>query len=235
MKRILFSLFCSINIFAMEIDKENLFVPHKLGSLSVIKKDRGFSVLKDGQEHKVASYNTDKMLNKMNSKQLTAFLANNGGHIDVNQLSDDEYTLKAKAHGKGGGPILAAAGYWGVKVLGYGVPATAAVATIVASAPVVAGTAAGGAIATATTTTVAGVSGTIAAGTATLVGTATTGGSIAVGAVSAGIVEAVGVSTVATTAGAVFTAAGSTATGYIAAVEGTASLVAAALLAVPFL
>ena len=121
MKRILFSLFCSINIFAMEISKENLFVPHKLGALSVVKKDRGFSVLKDGQEHKVASYNTDEMLNKMNSKQLAAFLANNGGRIDVNQLSDDEYTLKAKVHGKGGGFLTGLAFYGTVKAIGYGV------------------------------------------------------------------------------------------------------------------
>ena len=98
-----------------------------LGSLSVIKKDRGFSVLKDGQEHKVAYYNTDEMLNKMNTKQLAAFLANNGGRIDVNQLSDDEYTLKAKVHGKGGGPLTACVFYWGTKAVAYGGLAVGAV------------------------------------------------------------------------------------------------------------
>ena len=157
-----------INIFAMEIDKENLFVPHKLGSLSVIKKDKGFSVLKDGQEHKVASYNTDKMLNKMNSKQLAAFLANNGGRIDVNQLSDDEYTLKAKVHGKGGGWLLGVAGAWAVRAVGYGVPiaigATATAAASTAVAPVI----------IVSSTSVAAASGAVGAMTATQAAAATT-------------------------------------------------------------
>ena len=60
------------------------------------------------------------MLNKMNAKQLAVFLADNGGRIDVNQLSDDEYTLKAKVHGKGGGIILGQIMYWGTKTLAYG-------------------------------------------------------------------------------------------------------------------
>ena len=63
------------------------------------------------------------MLNKMNAKQLAVFLADNGGRIDVNQLSDDEYTLKAKVHGKGGGYWVGQAFAWIVRGIGYGVPA----------------------------------------------------------------------------------------------------------------
>jgi len=122
-KHLLSLVLLSVPVLAMEsalvIPQENLFVPCKLGALSVAKKKAGFSVLKDGNEYHVANYNTDPLLKKANSQQLTALLANNGAHINVIQLSDDEYKLSAHVHGKGGGPVLGAICYWGTKGIAY--------------------------------------------------------------------------------------------------------------------
>jgi hypothetical protein len=169
-KHLLSLVLLSVPVLAMDgslvIPQENLFVPCKLGALSVAKKKSGFSVLKDGNEYHVANYNTDPLLKKANSQQLTALLANNGAHINVIKLSDGEYKLSSQIHGKGGGPLFALIGGTLVRVVCYSAPPVIVLTTAPASATVLAASATGGGAAMA--------AGGAAAGTAT-VGTITTG------------------------------------------------------------
>ncbi|MCL5875104.1 MAG: hypothetical protein M1114_01395, partial [Candidatus Dependentiae bacterium] len=198
-----------------EVNKAIIPTASKLGALSVINKNGRLDYsIADRSVQRCDIYGPLKEISS--EEQLSGFLAN-GGKIKLSKMSNGEYALRSGVDIKGGGPILAAIGYWGVKALGYGVPATAAVLTVTAVAPIIPIGASG---VTAVTTGQV-----LATSTGALVGTATTGSSIAVGAGAAG----------ASTVGTVCAAAGSATGVYVAAVEGTATLVGATLLAVPFL
>jgi hypothetical protein len=131
MKHLLFSLLLCVPMLAMDGDvvlsKENVFIPCKLGDLAVVKKQKGFTVLKGGNEYPVANYNTDTLLQKVNAKQLAALLADNGAHVSVSELNENEFSLRSHVHGKGGGPITGAICYWGTKGIAYGGMAVGAI------------------------------------------------------------------------------------------------------------
>ena len=65
-------------------------------------------------------------LDEREAKELfEALSSSHSGYISVNQMSDDEYTLKANIRVLGGGGFGFAIGYWGVKAIGYGIVAGA--------------------------------------------------------------------------------------------------------------
>lgn len=98
------------------------YVPDKLGNARILLLKKGFVVKKDGKKHKIAEHNLDPLLRKMNSDQRMKYFTK--GHVDLNQLSDGDYTLKANPKIKGGGILGATIGaFFGkavVSIIGHG-------------------------------------------------------------------------------------------------------------------
>jgi hypothetical protein len=181
----------------------------------------------------------DKELRGISADRLAKFAAA-GGYLQVSELkgNNHEYTLKLKGRLNGGGPVLGNILYWGVKALGYGVPATVATASVAAvAAPLVAAGGAAGAVAggasataglviqgaaTAGAASVAATSGAVVATGATTVTSALVAG--AGGAAAAGTIigeatiGAVGLNTAATATAGIMGAGGSVGT-YVTCVE----------------
>lgn len=87
-----------------EVDDRSLFVPTRLGKISVIHNEEGFYIQKNNIRHEVKNYWLDPSLRDASSERLGAFLKH--GYLSVNQLDDEEFTIKAQARGLGGGPVL---------------------------------------------------------------------------------------------------------------------------------
>lgn len=238
MKRLFSLVVCAASINASEItipcvttkiQRDAIFASEKLGEIDVFRNKKGFQVLHNGKMHKVKSYMTDPLLKSLPANKLNTFLDN--GYIAVKLLNNGEFKLDAKGRLKGGGPILAGIAYWGVKAVGYGVPAAAAGGAIVAAgAAIVPALAVGGA---------GGALGGTVAGTTTAINIAITSALPAAGTASAGIVGsavvgAVGAETASIAAAGAITGAGGVA-GYVATVEVTATGLAALAMMVPFI
>ena len=90
------------------------YVPDKLGNARILLLKKGFAVQRDGKKYKIAEHNLDQTLRKMSSEQRSKYFSK--GHVELNQLSDGEYSLKANPKLKGGGVF----GAWLGSTLGYG-------------------------------------------------------------------------------------------------------------------
>lgn len=173
----------------------------------------------------------DPLLRNMTSHQLLNMFEKNQATLEVTEYTNGEKGLRIRPVLKGGGYFLGQAFFWGARMIGYGVPATAAVATIATvAAPVIAGAGIAGAAAGAATVAAEGA---IAAGTASAMasGAAVAGGAAAAAAATAtggatlvggAIVGGAGVQATALATGSVAASTGSAA-GYIAVVEGVAT------------
>lgn len=230
MKKLVLLIVTSLSAVAMENTKQLATVlafskdvvrsKESLGDIELFKHEDDFYVAKNGIAKPVHKYDVDSLLKKANPTQLDEYLKQ-GGYIQVDQLSNDDYVLKAKGRVNGGGPILAGAAYAIVKAVGYGVPAAVAIGT--------ASTIAGPALATVgitgavTKTALAG--GTIALNTI-IPATGTTGAILA----GEAVVGAIGLDAAATATAAVMGSAGA---GYIAGVETAAMTAFGWLLCVP--
>lgn len=251
-----FSLFLlltsSIALNGMELAVQ---APRSLGDLKVIAADDGFYVQKGDFLTRVQNHDVDQVLK--DARKARAMKALKNSYVSVSQYSNGDYKLKLNGRLNGGGPILGAIVYYGVKAVGYGVPvvlATTAASTVVAAtagtATPLVGSALGG-VAGALTTTV-GAAGTTAAGTlmagttaATTIGAVTAAGTAATvvttvstggAAIAAGSVVVGTVGTAAAEAGVVATVAASGGVaGYIATVESTAAFLGTAATFIPWL
>jgi hypothetical protein len=106
----LYLLFICFSAFGsqFEVPSENVLVSHKLGDVKLYHTYEGFKVQAGDECHTVQKAWIDPMLRKMNAKQLQAFLGK--GYISINKLDNNEYSLKAKVRGLGGGLGGATAG-----------------------------------------------------------------------------------------------------------------------------
>ncbi len=166
-----------------------------------------FIAKQNGIKTEVGSESLDGALRHVNATNLSAFLK--AGRISVNRTSDGSLMLRHYVDGKGGGPVLAACGYWGVKILCWTGIVTAGTA-VVAS-----GVGAGVALA----------GGGVAAGTAgAMVGA---GAKVGIGLVAKGaLVSVTGVASTVATGGVAVASAGLTAAGGTAAASlGTAAMI----------
>ena len=100
------------------INRKHVYVPQKLGKLSLAETSEGFSILRDDVEIPVKFHNTNKLLRQVQEMgALKQFL--NEGSIFVSQDNGGDYILTAKGKLKGGGPVTGFVVYWGVKGVGY--------------------------------------------------------------------------------------------------------------------
>lgn len=237
MKKILGLLLVSTSLFSMELalvksEKKSSKViinpvlvraPEKLGNLDLIHGKKGFVVYKDGEKHQVKKYDTDKLLQNINKKQLKSFLQ--GGYLFINQMDNGDYVLRAKDRLNGGGPMGGVIAYWVTKSICYGVM-IASVGTIAVTTGGVAVGAVTGAAATAGATTIGGLAAATTATTAigttagVVTGTVATGATLAssAGVVAGAITTAGGATTAATATGAAL-ATGATAGGVVGGIE----------------
>lgn len=170
------SLFAHIAKAEFKI-QESVFVPHNLGRISLSHNKKGFKVLEEnGSKHKVKNHNIDGILHKMDSGELTKFLAH--GYLALNKNDAGEYSIKAKVRGNGGGPITANVLYWVTKTVGYGTVAAAAGSATMAAIPVATAALGGSAVATMAVNGAATGAYIVATGTAAGAGMATGGAAV---------------------------------------------------------
>lgn len=193
------------------------FASHKLGKIELYHANGEFKVMHDNKLHAVENHCVDKPLRNVDLKKLAMFL--NHGHLAVNKTDNGEFTIRANAHGKGGGPVCAWWAYGTAKAFCWttvGITAGASVAGAVVATG-------GGAV--------------VAAGTGTMVGKVVTGIGTAGMALSTTVPAAGAAAATVAAAGTANTAlaitAASSGIGLVAAVE-TASLGFAALFAGPW-
>lgn len=168
--------------------------------ISLIHQNNNFSVQTDEGIFPIQRCYMDKELRGISEERLAKFAAA-GAYLKLNKMEDsNDYTLRLCGRLNGGGVVLANVFYWGVKSLGYGVPATIAVASVgAAAAPLLtaggAASAAGGTIvatsgAAISATAAAGISSGAAATAGTVIAPGVTSALMAGGATAAGVVGA---------------------------------------------
>lgn len=207
-----FTLFISNNCNQVKIDRNALFIPSKIGQVSVIHEDNKFKVQSSTGTHEVKPWHMNKELRNIPQDQILKLLALGSSYLHVNNMegNNEEYSLKLYHRLKGGGPITGAILYWGTKAICYGTAAAGAGAAVVAT-----GGAAGAAIGSAAAVATSG--GTMGAG-------------IVAGAIGgAGLAgeAALGTTAIVSTAGGIASA--------IAVVETTAASAGMLGLSIPFL
>ncbi len=80
------------NLKSIQIDRNNLFVPHALGVIKVSHNNNGFSILKDNEIYRVQNCFVDEVIRNITSKQLNYFLGNvrnvmiSGGYIELRRV-----------------------------------------------------------------------------------------------------------------------------------------------------
>lgn len=92
---------CLANTGEFKIKESSVFVPSKIGKVSLSRDNDGFYVTKDGERHKLKNYDVDAKLRSLSHDKLNKFLKN-GGYLSVNQMSNNDYSLKANVRGNGG-------------------------------------------------------------------------------------------------------------------------------------
>ena len=186
-----------------QLEGSEVFIPKRLGKLSLIHDEEGFCVEKGNNVHRVQKCFSDSLLRSISSDHLKKFLE--GGYVSVDQMSDGEFALKAYDRLKGGGPVAGAVAYWVTKSLCYGTAAAAATGVTVATGGL-AGAATGGLVTASTLGFSAGAS--VASGIIAGAGAAEGAALVTAGAITGagGLVAAVAaVETASMSVSAVFT------------------------------
>jgi len=166
----------------LNIPRTSVFIPSKIGDVALTFNKDHFSVSRNGQHHKVKSYDVDPALRNLKVAGLTAFLKQDG-RLSLSKRGDD-YAVKMTSGLKGGGPVTGAvagmvvrgASYGGVLALGSSMLPTGG-----AAGPVLGGI-------WAYITGGAGLASTVGVG----VISGTAGGTVLVGEVGFGLVSATG-------------------------------------------
>lgn len=172
-----------------------------LGDLQLFKYQDNFYVAKEGKATLVKPYDVDPLLKKAKTETLVKYFEENG-YIQIEQLANKDYILKAKGKILGGGPILASVFYGATKAVCYG--------TFIAGASATVASTGGGAIIIAGAGELAAVTGSGLAAvaisssvTATTVATTVTGAGVAVATTAGGLSAIVaGIETLSVLAGA---------------------------------
>ena len=168
----LLTIFGCSNAQVVKIKDSAILTSSFVGKVSLLHDESGFSVVKDQKVNSVESRWVDPLLRDISKERLKSFLT--FGKIVVNQMDNEEFSLKAKMLVKGGGPILAAIGYFGTKAVAYG--------TLIGGALGIVGATGGGAVAVAAGGEALAVTGLATAGTGTVaaaIGTSTTATTVA--------------------------------------------------------
>lgn len=112
MNLILLAIFTISSLFASEkylLTHDAYMAPHTLKDTKLYYSENGFEVEQNGNKHIIQKCWMDPELRKISKKQLNGFLGK--GYLALNKLDNsDEFTLKAKVRGIGGGPIGATVG-----------------------------------------------------------------------------------------------------------------------------
>jgi hypothetical protein len=113
------------------IRSKHLLVSEALGSVTLRHDGESFLVKQGESTHKVASYDLDPVLRKLDKTNLCNYLKH--GKIGVHKLSDGSFALRSNIQGLGGGPVAGAIAYWLTKSICISVPIVALGAATVAT------------------------------------------------------------------------------------------------------
>jgi hypothetical protein len=108
---LLLMLVSSSLVQAMQIEKKSLFIPGRLGDISVRHDQNSFHVMHDGETTAVKSWQMDKELRSISQDKLAKLLAA-GAYLQVNQSGNNDYTLRLQQRINGGGAVGATIGCW---------------------------------------------------------------------------------------------------------------------------
>lgn len=105
-RSLLISIFTlSTSLFGMqvlEISPQHVMKSHELSDISLgLSQDSNFYVKQHNKIHKVQKAFVDKDLRNISPEKLQKFLGK--GYLSLQKLGNDEYTVKAKVRGLGGG------------------------------------------------------------------------------------------------------------------------------------
>ena len=141
-KALILLLISSSLIQAMKIEKQSLFIPARLGDISVTHDQDSFHVTHDGQTTTVKTWQMDKELRGVSQDKLAKLLAA-GAYLQVNQSGNNDYTLKLQQRLVGGGLFGANAGFFIGKFAVHFVAHGAITAVSLLTGPLAPATAAG--------------------------------------------------------------------------------------------
>lgn len=104
MKKLFLMLLCAFPLIGMERIKE-LRAPSKLGDIDLRHDDNGLYIMKDGEAQLIERHQCNKLLRELiASKKIKEF--QKVGHIEVNELDNEELIVRANVNGlKGGGLV----------------------------------------------------------------------------------------------------------------------------------
>lgn len=144
--------FISLNLLAvdelnqLQLTKVAVFASHKLSGVDLFHAKDGFHVAKNNQLKKIEPCFIDKSLRVLTEKQIRGFQKH--GYFELNELSDGNYSLKARVRGQGGGPLTGSFLYWITKATAYGGIAAAGGSAVFATGGAAAAALGGGSAAT---------------------------------------------------------------------------------------
>ena len=213
----------------VRIEPASVFVPNKLGLVELYHSPKGFYVHHNDKIKRIQKCFVDPMVRNITPEQLQSF--DKVGYFHINQMSDGEYSLKAKPRLVGGGPIFGSFMYWLTKSTLYGIAGAAVGGAIITGGGTIVATVTGGAAVGGTAATGGAIIGSAVTGGTAIGGTAATTGSFIVGAASTAATGTV-IGAATTTAGVIGTTAGLvvTGTGTAGAVVGGAGIIAGGIM-----
>jgi hypothetical protein len=97
---------------AQQINKKTLFIPQRLGNISLRHDDNGFSIENNSKLFPVQPCFMDKELRGISADKLARLIAT-GAYLSVNNIGEsNEYSLKLSSRLNGGGIGGATAGFY---------------------------------------------------------------------------------------------------------------------------
>lgn len=105
------------------LEGNSVFIPQRLGQVELYHDDNGFSIHKDSKLFPIPSCFIDKELRGISKKDLARLIATNA-YLAINEIGQNEYSLKLNRRLLGGGIFGATIGAFlgkaAVSVIGHG-------------------------------------------------------------------------------------------------------------------
>ncbi len=99
-----------------EFKQTSVRASEQLGNVKLLRNKNGFCVMRNGTPYEVKDDFVDSLLRNASKKTLKKF--QKAGYVEIKRLDNDEFVLRSKVRGMGGGPVLAGILYGATKFIG---------------------------------------------------------------------------------------------------------------------
>jgi hypothetical protein len=106
------------SIFSSDTSANILF---KEGSTLCVRHSKGFTFTHNEKSFHVPNHMASRELRSLDTQKIAMLLASDSHYLVLNECADKSYSLDIRGRVNGGGPIAGQVGYWGTKVIAYGV------------------------------------------------------------------------------------------------------------------